>query len=204
MSSQLDAFSNMAENELLEVGNVSEESFLNDIHSAVETGEGKPPKAEAPEAPEAHTEPGEPDPLFNNTPPPSPGSPPPFFEGQAGQQIAANQLISAEIAFSLVDKVLPIGIVYILSMLNVKANAKELQASAADKRLIIPVLDNAMKELKINFDNPFVALGVVLIGCYGSKAMEIYMTRDKEPKKATNTYTQAGEVKRGRGRPKKF
>ena len=203
MSAQLDAFTTMQDTELLEVGNVSEESFLNDVHSAVDTGEGAPPKAEPVEPDPAQANPGtapEPDPLFASSQP----DPQPFFSGGQSQSIPVNSVISAEIAFNLVDKILPIGIVYILGLLDVKAQSKELQANAADKKIIVPVLDNAMKELKLNFDNPFVALGVVLVGCYGSKAMEIYMTREKEPKKPANTYTQAAEQKKGRGRPRKY
>lgn len=202
MSTQLEAFSTMQDTELLEVGNVSEESFLNDVHSAVDTGEGAPPKAEPvePDPAQAQETAPEPDPLFTSSQP----DPQPFFSGGQSQTIPVNSVISAEIAFNLVDKILPIGIVYILGLLDVKAQSKELQANAADKKIIVPVLDNAMKELKLNFDNPFVALGVVLVGCYGSKAMEIYMTREKEPKKPVNTYTQAAEQKKGRGRPRKY
>lgn len=197
--SQISAFSEMKETELFEVGSVSEESFFNDIHAAVETGEGAPPKAEPAEpiAPE-------PDPLGegNATPPPSgPPNPPPFFEGaRPGQSIPANQLVSGEIAFALVDKALPIGLAYVLSMLDVKASSKELQATAAEKKTIIPVLERAMEELKVNFDNPWIALGAVLFAIYGGKAAEIYMTREKEPKIASNSYTEA---KKGRGRPRK-
>ena len=203
MSTQLEAFSTMQDTELLEVGNVSEESFLNDVHSAVDTGEGAPPKTEPVEPDPAQASPGtapEPDPLFTSSQP----DPQPFFSGGQSQSIPVNSVISAEIAFNLVDKILPIGIVYILGLLDVKAQSKELQANAADKKIIVPVLDNAMEELKLNFDNPFVALGVVLVGCYGSKAMEIYMTREKEPKKTPNTYTQAADQKKGRGRPRKY
>lgn len=201
MSTQLQAFSEAKDSELFEVGNVSENDFLNDIHSAVENGEGAPPKADptGTEPPPAEPTPGgQADPFANPAPDPQP-----FFQGQpAGQAIPVNNIVSAEIAFSLVDKVLPLALVYILSMLSVKANAKEMQATAADKKIIVPVLDNAMRELKLNFDNPFVALGAVLLGVYGSKAMEIYMEREKEPSKPQNAYQAAGEVKRKRGRPR--
>lgn len=196
---KLSNFEQMPDSDLFEVGNVSEESFLSDIHSAVETGEGKPPKAEQ-EIP-ADSEPqAEPFQGQQTAPPQSE----PFFNGMPNnsQKISVNNLLSAELCFGLIDKFLPLALVYGLEQLRVKSTASEFRATEKEKRTIVPVLDRAMAEVNLNFDNPFVALGVVLFAVYGSKGLEIYMSREKMPK-GTNTYKEASE-KKGRGRPKKI
>lgn len=203
MNEKISTFESMEDTSLFEVGNVSEESFLSDIHSAVENGEGKPPKVE-PEEIKAEEPIGNTGQSQQNTPPMDGGQSEPFFTGGQSQKISVDNLISADIAFSLIDKFLPIALVFALDKLSVKATASELRASEKEKRTITPVLDRAMREVNLNFDNPFVALGVVLFAVYGSKGLEIYMTREKMPKAERNSYTSVSEGKKGRGRPRKI
>lgn len=198
---KLSNFEQMPDSDLFEVGNVSEESFLNDIHSAVDTGEGKPPKTEQ-DVP-ADAEPLQ-DSATQEQPTQAQPQAEPFFNGTptGTQKISVNNLLSAELCFGLIDKFLPLALVYGLEQLRVKSTASEFRATEKEKRTIVPVLDRAMSEVNLNFDNPFVALGVVLFAVYGSKGLEVYMSREKMPK-GTNTYKEASE-KKGRGRPKKI
>jgi len=206
---KIDAFEKAAEKDLFNVGEVREENFLNDIHAAVDTGEGAPPKTEPAEtsAPE-QAETSAPDPGYSE-PTPGASQAEPFLQG-GQQQIQMDKILSGEIAFTLVDKFLPMALVYVLKTQGIKAKSTELQASAKERPIVVQVIDRALAEVNINFDNPFVALGVVLFSVYGSKGLEMYMTREKEPEPAKNPYNKAaglnanGTVKKdGRGRPRK-
>lgn len=187
----------MSEENLIDMGEISERDFYEKINESSNPLE---------EFGQENPQPNEQEFAYEN-PQPNTGNfssnqQPNFGANNIGQKVAANNIISSDIAFSLVDNVLPLALIYILSMVDRKARKSELQASKAESETIKVVLDNCLKNMNVNFDNPFIALGVVLTGVYGSKAVEIYLSKEPEVKESNTPHVSKTGAKRGR--PKKY
>lgn len=76
------------------------------------------------------------------------------------------------------------------SIAGTKLNKKDFSLDASEKKAISPALDEAAKTIPINFNNPWVTLGVVLGGVYLGKTLQVInldnLGEDK-PKKARRT-----------------
>jgi len=120
-----------------------------------------------------------------------------------GKKVSLNNVVSSDVAFSLIDNLLPLGVVFLLQHFDREATKKQLQATKSEADQIKGILDLCLKQMNVNFDNPFIALGVVLSGVYGSKALEIYLTTEAKPK-STKPNVYEAKKKDGRGRPRKL
>jgi len=128
---------------------------------------------------------------------------------QAEQNMKAGDLITPEMATELLDILAVTGLQILANMAKIKVTKSELKASSQEKELIKPVLGKALDSMNITFDNPWSALGVVLLSVYGAKAGALYMERKQEKKTSQEGEAPAierftlGSPKKGRGRPRK-
>jgi hypothetical protein len=120
--------------------------------------------------------------------------------------------IDPRLAVGLLDTMLTALLVIALRYAGKDAKKSELKATEAEKRTLEPLIENCLKTINWNIDNPWSALAVSVVFIYGSKILVGWETladredRGQEVREygehiAPGAYNQP--VKRGRGRPRK-
>lgn len=92
--------------------------------------------------------------------------------GNAGSGVAVGSLIDGKTATELMDSVLPAVLVFALYKAGLQLKKTELQLTEREKNTLAPLMQKCMDALMLNFDSPFVALGVSMTVIYGGKIME--------------------------------
>lgn len=92
--------------------------------------------------------------------------------GNAGSGVAVGSLIDGKTATELMDSVLPAVLVFALYKAGLQLKKTELQLTEREKNTLAPLMQKCMDALMLNFDSPFVALGVSMAVIYGGKIME--------------------------------
>lgn len=146
---------------------------------------------------------------------PAPGSPSPSGEGRdevkpafdvkrepgEGSTINLATFLKPEYAITAIDELLPLLFVYGLSAMKISIRKNQMQLTEKQKNDIMPLVEDCLKELNILIKSPFVALGLMLMIMYGSKAME-HGIRVKETKRAETDGKTPLAPKDSRGRKK--
>lgn len=139
---------------------------------------------------ETHTVPGQ-DPGFNYN-----------GNGQTSegpQQLTAGSLVPASLAVDLVDMVLPVLIVLLMDKaFNKKVHKSYFQATAEEKEVITPVLQNYLDSIKVKIDDPFNALIIVLVAVYGTKIIEVSTGNRDKPDMSNVTRATSSPKKRNK------
>ena len=130
------------------------------------------------------------------------------------QQMNAGNLITGDMAVMFLDMLLPALIVALMAKAGKQVNKSALQASAKEKEIIAPVLQNYLNSINFSVDNPLNALLITLAMIYGTKTVEA-LNGAKFPMQRTyptgngsggivDNVNKNGTVKKdGRGRPRK-
>lgn len=85
---------------------------------------------------------------------------------------SVGSLVGGEMALNLLDAVLPGLIVAGFHAMNVQLAKSDMQLTAKEKEVIAPVLQKCLDTININFNNPWVMLGVTTGIVYGGKITE--------------------------------
>ena len=94
----------------------------------------------------------------------------------------------------IIDSVVPLIFWAILKYgIGVKVSRKELQLTAKEREEIEPLVKNCMDSLNMNFDNPFIALGITMAMVYGSKSLEVGMNKYDEKQASKKESPQADD-----------
>ncbi len=97
----------------------------------------------------------------------------PFLNGPT-QTVNLAQLLTGETPVRLLDSLAPPVLAIALKTFTNRDIPKKVFAMSADERKTVePVLNEALKHLNINFNNPFVALAVSLGAVYGGKILTV-------------------------------
>lgn len=130
------------------------------------------------------------------------------------QQMNAGNLITGDMAVMFLDMLLPALIVALMAKAGKQVSKSALQASAKEKEIIAPVLQNYLNSINFAVDNPLNALMITLAMIYGTKTVEA-LNGAKFPMQRTyptgngsggivDSVNKNGTVKKdGRGRPRK-
>lgn len=91
-----------------------------------------------------------------------------------GTSVKAGDIVSGELATELLNRILPVLLsIGVERFLGYKAPKKNFELTAAEKSTISPIIDQCLSKLDINFENPFIALGLSMSFIYGSKIIDI-------------------------------
>lgn len=122
------------------------------------------------------------------------------------------EIINPKQATELLDIVAVMALSITFKMAKIPVQKSEIKATAQEKSVIEPIIKKVLDTMNVQFDNPFNALMVTLATVYGSKAVEIFVTKN-ERKKATESQEPEkpifeefvmGAPTKKRGRPRKI
>lgn len=159
---------------------VTEDSFL----KAMEEGKaGENAKAANPAPVEA------PEKIFE-TSNPLPGGP----QQPTGQNnVNMGAVLSGEVAVGLFDNIAPVLFsIALRKFTDINVNKSAFKLTAAEKSQLTPLVDRVLAEVNINFENPFIALGVSIAFIYGSKTIEVMNSPEAEQSKKKPQPRQEG------------
>lgn len=105
----------------------------------------------------------------------------------AGSQTNAGAFISGKIALTAIDAVIPALIVFAFSRAGIVVRKSDMQLTPRETDNLTPIVQKCLDSLMINFDNPWVALAVMSIAIYGSKALEHGQKGAAEKRRTTET-----------------
>jgi hypothetical protein len=136
--------------------------------------------------------------------------PPQFSTPQTNLNLG--EIISPKQATELLDIVAVMALSITFKFAKIPVQKSEIKATAAEKNTIEPIIKKVLDAMNVSFDNPFSALMVALATVYGSKAVEIFVTKN-ERKQASQTANEPeepvfqdfvlGSPIKKRGRPRK-
>ncbi len=96
-------------------------------------------------------------------------------------EMKASDLLPSSMIVELIDMVIPVLMVILMDKVFAKKTHKSFfQATEQEKELIQPALENYLRSIKVNIDNPLSALIIVCLTVYGSKTIEL-MTGQMQP-----------------------
>lgn len=130
------------------------------------------------------------------------------------QQMNAGNLITGDMAVMFLDMLLPALIVALMAKAGKQVSKSALQATAKEKEIIAPVLQNYLNSINFAVDNPLNALIITLAMIYGTKTVEalngakftgqrIYPTGNGSGGIVSNVNKDGTPKRDGRGRPRK-
>lgn len=153
-----------------------ESDFLNDIAKNEEGRQPDPPKPPA-DNPNYRDESNEP-PRPNNNAGGTTGAAP-----NQGQNLNLGSVLGSKSVVLFLDNTIPLVLTLAAKYaFDIKIKKSALQMTAPEKASIEPIMQECLKTININFDNPWNALLIAFAGIYGSKAAEIMSNEmDKEP-----------------------
>jgi len=82
------------------------------------------------------------------------------------------KILPAKIALTMADKIIPSLLILILYYLNLQVDKKKLQLTKDEINELIPAVQDCLDAIKIDMDNPFTTLGVMIGIVYGSKIID--------------------------------
>jgi hypothetical protein len=82
------------------------------------------------------------------------------------------KLMGGTLAVDLVDMLIPSIVVLIINYIGYSLEKKDLQLSKSEKEALSPAIQDVLDEIEIDFNNPWVNLGVMLSIVYGSKIID--------------------------------
>jgi hypothetical protein len=161
------------------------------------------PEDESYKDPEEETEEQAPEPETSRKLPPKKKTPPPvefpptenqtdrvYFDNEQDAENAEQSATTSEAAtvaslfpgealVTLLSKglgvLIPLGI---NAMAGTKLTPKDFALTAEEKRTLKPAVENCAKQIPVNFENPWIMLGVSIVAIYGAKAAEVINFED--------------------------
>lgn len=112
-----------------------------------------------------------------------------------------------KLATELMNVMIPAIIIFVASRLTYKVDKKILKLSADEKEMITPAWQNVLDSIFIDFNNPWIQLGIVLGIVYVSKTIEAIPEAKKIVKEVTKVEIQEvkteaiNEVKKQESKP---
>jgi hypothetical protein len=90
------------------------------------------------------------------------------------QAVTLATLLPAETLLIVIDKALSVILPLALnSLAGTKLRPSDMKLSAEEKRTMKPAIEAAAKTIKLNFNNPWVVLGITTVAVYGAKAAAV-------------------------------
>ena len=100
---------------------------------------------------------------------------PPFQ--QQSQTINAGSLLNASVMVELVNTIMPALLVMAIKRFAKKnVVKKQFSATVDEKKMLEPIIENYLKSVNFNIQNPFNALMLGLVIVYGMKTIEVLNT----------------------------
>lgn len=88
-------------------------------------------------------------------------------------KITLNNLIPSDTLIVVIDKLMSVVLPLALNNLaGTKLRPSDLKLTAEEKKQLKPSLEACAKTIPINFQNPWVALGITAVAVYGAKAVD--------------------------------
>lgn len=113
------------------------------------------------------------------------------------------KLMGGTFAVDLVDMLIPSLVVLIVNRVGYLLEKKDLQLSKSEKEALSPAVQDVLDEIEIDFNNPFVNLGVMLAIVYGSKIIDkipaMKKKADIKPENNKRMSEVAAEIVNGSG-----
>lgn len=129
-----------------------------------------------------------------------------FNEGNP-QTLNIGSLLNAEMSIDLLNVILPVLLVYIIKFATGKdASKKQFEATAQEKQIIAPALQNYLNSINFTVESPLNALLITLAVVYGSKTIEVLTDTKKgtlKPDFIAPEVTHRSNPNETRGRHKK-
>lgn len=82
------------------------------------------------------------------------------------------KLMKGEFAVEMVDMLIPSLVVLLTNYIGYVLEKKDLQLSKSEKEALSPAVQDVLDDINIDFNNPWVNLGVMLSIVYGTKIMD--------------------------------
>jgi hypothetical protein len=135
--------------------------------------------------------------------------PPQFTSPQTNLNLG--EIISPKQATELLDIVAVMALSITFKFAKIPVQKSEIKATAAEKNTIEPIIKKVLDAMNVQFDNPISALMVALATVYGSKAVEIFVTKNERKKSTESQEAESpvfedfvlGAPIKKRGRPRK-
>lgn len=105
-------------------------------------------------------------------------------ETSKGGKNRLGKILPGKIALSMADKMIPSLLVLALYYMNLQLDKKKLQLTKEEINELAPAVQDCLDSIEINFDNPFVTLGVMLGVVYGGKIIDAIPEIKKADRKA--------------------
>lgn len=90
------------------------------------------------------------------------------------------KLMGGTFAVDLVDMLIPSLTILLVNYLGYQLDKKDLQLSKSEKEALSPAVQDVLDEIDIDFNNPWINLGVMLSIVYGSKIIDKLPTMKKK------------------------
>jgi hypothetical protein len=91
-------------------------------------------------------------------------------------------LIGGELAVKLLDIAIPAILVTAIYYVGYKLEKEKIKLTPEDRKVVAPVLQDALNAIEIDLNNPFANLALVLSIVYGMKLVELAPTLEKRTK----------------------
>ena len=123
---------------------------------------------------------------------------------KAGNQVGVGSMVEAKVALEWIDALIPALAVVLFHRFGYVIKKGDMQLSAKEKDTLAPLLQKCLDQLLINFNSPWVALGITATVIYGSKVMEhggkAKIDKEKAEKDRVEK-TESGKTKTSTGQP---
>jgi len=93
-------------------------------------------------------------------------------------------LVGGELGVRLLDAAVPALLVTVIHFIGYKMDKSKLKLNADDRKVIAPLMQDALNAIEIDFNNPFINLAFGLSVVYGSKLIEEIPNMERATKKA--------------------
>lgn len=90
------------------------------------------------------------------------------------------KLMGGSFAVDMVDMLIPSLVVLLINYMGYALEKKDLQLSKLEKEALSPAVQDVLDEINIDFNNPWINLGVMLAIVYGTKVMDKLPTIKKK------------------------
>ena len=97
------------------------------------------------------------------------------------------KILPGKIALSMADKIIPSLLVLALYYMNLQIDKRRLQLTKDEINELAPAVQDCLDSIEIDFDNPWITLGVMLGVVYGSKVIDAIPDISKLVKKKDNS-----------------
>jgi hypothetical protein len=141
---------------------ITDKDFFNQLDGGPPAAKTEQKTAFKPEPPQTPTEAGPLNPIAGSG------------EGANNSNVNVKEIISGELATDLINRILPVILALnARKFMDLDVNKKQFELTAGEKSTIAPIMDKCLAQLNINFENPFIALGMSFAFIYGSKFIDV-------------------------------